>query len=182
MGRVSEINRLTWDDVDLNGRTITLYTRKKQGGDLTPRVIPLAETLYGILRRRYTSRDRSKPWVFWHDFTDKKGEAASGPFADRKRIMWTLCQKAGVRYLRFHALRHAGASMLEKLNVPISDIQKILGHENRLTTEIYLHSFENSQRQAMAIFEAGREKSTHKSIHTDKKGASELSLTPCFSW
>ena len=31
MGRVSEINRLTWDDVDLNGRTITLYTRKKQG-------------------------------------------------------------------------------------------------------------------------------------------------------
>ncbi len=68
--------------------------------------------------------------------------------------------------------------MLEKLNVPISDIQKILGHENRLTTEIYLHSFENSQRQAMAIFEAGREKSTHKSTHTDKKGASEISLTP----
>lgn len=30
MGRMSEINRLTWDDVDFARRFVTLYTRKKK--------------------------------------------------------------------------------------------------------------------------------------------------------
>jgi integrase len=32
MGRMSEINRLTWEDVDLVGKYVVLYTRKKKGG------------------------------------------------------------------------------------------------------------------------------------------------------
>ena len=31
LARMSEINRLKWEDVDLSRRTITLYTRKKKG-------------------------------------------------------------------------------------------------------------------------------------------------------
>jgi integrase len=37
MGRVGEINRLTWHDVDFENRQVALYTRKKKGGHLTPR-------------------------------------------------------------------------------------------------------------------------------------------------
>jgi integrase len=37
LGRMSEINRLTWEDVDFKQLTVTLYTRKKRGGNLTPR-------------------------------------------------------------------------------------------------------------------------------------------------
>jgi integrase len=32
MARVGEINRLTWDDVDFERRSVVLYTRKKRGG------------------------------------------------------------------------------------------------------------------------------------------------------
>ena len=32
MGRMSEINRLKWDVVDLIKRKVVLYTRKKRGG------------------------------------------------------------------------------------------------------------------------------------------------------
>ena len=32
MARVSEINRLCWDDVDFDARFIVLHTRKKKGG------------------------------------------------------------------------------------------------------------------------------------------------------
>ncbi len=55
--------------------------------------------------------------------------------------MKTLCKKADVPYFRFHALRHAGASLMDNAGAPTGTIQKILGHENRKTTEIYLHSF-----------------------------------------
>jgi len=160
MARVSEVNRLTWDDVDLESRAVVLYTRKKKGGHLTPRKIPMTSKLFEILSRRYSTRDATKPWVFWHTYTSSKtGKTEVGPFQDRKKFMRTLCEKAGVRYFRFHALRHSGASIMDSLNVPISSIQRILGHENRLTTEIYLHGIGDSERRAMDIFESARGKS-----------------------
>ena len=166
MGRVSEINRLLWEDVNLSGRYIVLYTRKKRGGHLTPRKIPLTGKLYEVLKSRYEKRDPDKPWVFWHRYWSKKaGKYLIGPYRDRKKFMKTLCEKAGVRYFRFHPLRHSGASIMDGNNVPIGAIQRLLGHENRKTTEIYLHSIGEMERDAMAVFERDREKS-HTNPHT----------------
>lgn len=154
MGRMGEINRLTWADVNLKERYVVLYTRKKKGGHLTPRKVPMTQRLYEVLSRRHENRDPHKPWVFWHRYWDqKKKEWAEGPYEDRKKIMKSLCQKAGVPYFRFHALRHLGASILDKNNVNLGTIQRILGHENRTTTEIYLHSIGEAEREAMRIYE-----------------------------
>jgi hypothetical protein len=60
------------------------------------------------------------------------------------------------------ALRHSGASLLENNNVPVGVIQKVPGHENRSTTEIYLHNLGTSDREAMAL----REQSSRKKSHT----------------
>ena len=65
-----------------------------------------------------------------------------------------------------HPIRHAGASTLDYHNVPMGSIQRILGHENRTTTEIYLHSIAESEREAMNVFEQAREKS-HTKSHTE---------------
>jgi integrase len=154
MARMSEVNRLTWNDVDLNSRNVILYTRKKRGGHLTPRKVPMTKRLFSILARRHQERDLQKPWVFWHTFTSSKDrKKREGPFKERKRIMRTLCKQAGVPYFRFHALRHSGASLLERKNVPITTIQRILGHENRTTTEGYLHSISETEREAIATLE-----------------------------
>lgn len=64
-----------------------------------------------------------------------------------------LCRRAGVRRFGFHALRHFGALVLERANVPIGTTQRILGHDSRTTTEIYLHSIGDAEREAMAVFE-----------------------------
>ncbi len=169
MGRVSEINRLTWPDVNFDQRYVVLFTRKKKGGHLTPRKVPMTQRLFGVLSCRYSHRDKSKPWVFWHRHWDrKKKEWVEGPYKERKTVMKSLCKRAGVKYFRYHPLRHLGASMLDGANVNLGSIQRILGHENRSTTEIYLHSIGESEREAMRIFEWVSENS-HTESHTDTK-------------
>jgi integrase len=166
MARVGEINRLLWEDVDLERRFIILYTRKKKGGHLTPRKVPMTQKLYDVLLHRYENRNPDKPWVFWHRYWSRKANKfCEGPFGDRKKLMNRLCEKAGVRYFRFHPIRHSGASIMDVNNVPLGAIQRILGHENRKTTELYLHSIGDLERDAINTFERVREKS-HTKSHT----------------
>ena len=170
MGRVGEINRLKWSDVDFNDRYVVLYTRKKKGGHLTPRKIPMTAKLYHVLLRRYKNRDKTKQWVFWHRYWDRKEKVwMEKPYQDRKGIMRSLCKKANVKYFRFHALRHAGASLMDNSGVNTGSIQRILGHENRRTTDIYLHSIGDAERDAMDVFEQANqdfEEKSHTNPHT----------------
>ncbi|HDR16802.1 MAG TPA: site-specific integrase, partial [Desulfobacteraceae bacterium] len=153
-GRVSEINSLTWDDVNFHRRLVTLWTRKRKGGHREPREVPMIGKLYEILNLRDQARDDDMPWVFWHLYRSRKtGNWVKGPYKERKRLMSTLCRDAKVRYFRYHALRHLTASILDHIGIPIGTIQRILGHQNRRTTEIYLHSIGEAERQAMAKLE-----------------------------
>ena len=180
MGRVSEVNRLVWDDVNLEQRYVVLYTRKKRGGHLTPRKVPMTEKVFGILSRRFSERDKTRPWVFWHFYVSRDNdERKVGPFKDRREVLKNLCTRAGVRRFGFHALRHAGASLMDNCNVPLGAIQRILGHENRTTTEIYLHSINQSEIAAMAAYEQARGKSHSDSHSVNGKGLRPDDLTPC---
>ena len=178
LARVSEINRLTWDDVNLKSEHVVLYTRKKKGSHLTPRTVPMTDRLYKILSRRYSERDPGKPWVFWHTYwSSKTGKKCEGPYGRRKRLMSGLCKKAGVRCFQFHALRHSAASLMESRNIPIGSIQRILGHSSRMTTEIYLHQIAQADRHAIKVLEQADSGDflTHKS-HTG--GESSLTQSP----
>ena len=92
MGRISEINRLEWKDVNLNERYVILYTRKKKGGHLTPRKIPMTSKLYEVLSRQNSKRDLSKPWVFWHEYVSSKtGERCFWAIQRSEKIyVWSL--------------------------------------------------------------------------------------------
>jgi integrase len=149
-GRVGEINGLTWDDVNFDDCYVTLWTRKRKGGNREPRDVPMITKLQDILKYRYEKRNSEMPWVFWHTYWSRKhNKLIQGPYVDRKKIMKTLCTNAKVRYFRFHPFRHLTASILDDLGTPIGVIQRILGHQNRRTTEIYLHSVGEAEREAM---------------------------------
>ncbi len=154
LARVGEINRLTWTDVDFTGKYVVLYTRKKRGGHLTPRKVAMTTRLHTMLVKRFRQRDPSHPWVFWcRAWSRRAGQFVTGPYQYRQSLMGKLCGQAGVRPFAFHALRHFGASLLDQAKVPLGAIQRILGHESRTTTEIYLHALGEAEREAMEIFE-----------------------------
>lgn len=182
LARMSEVNNLLWEDVDFDRNTVTLYTRKKRGGHRKGRRIEMTKRLRSVLEYRFKARDKTKPWVFWHRYWSRNaGGWVEGPYVERKRIMRTLCEKAGVKYFRFHALRHCGASVLDQSKrVSIGTIQRILGHENRRTTERYLHTLSREESEAMEIFEeewAECEKFTHKFTHKKNQGPEPESKT-----
>lgn len=60
-----------------------------------------------------------------------------------KWFIWKLVHSASIevlgRDIRTHELRHARATELERMGVPIRDIKIYLGHSSLATTEIYLH-------------------------------------------
>lgn len=163
--RSREINNLQWKDIDFKNKTVTLYTRKKKYGTKTPRIIPLTTDLYKVLLNRNKKRKDSIPWVFWHKYYSRSHEKnIIGPYKDRKKFMKSLCKKAGVKYFRFHPFRHAGASFMESIGVPISNIQDILGHENRKTTEGYIHTVGNNMVEAIEKFEKARSKTNETTL------------------
>ena len=43
--RKGEIFRLRWEDISFNDMTITLYTRKRKGGNLEPDMVPMTYSL-----------------------------------------------------------------------------------------------------------------------------------------
>ena len=69
--RVREINRLTWEDIDFDRRTLRLWTRKKKHGDKTFRLIPMVQEVYRALKYVWDNRDPLSPYVFTNPKTGK---------------------------------------------------------------------------------------------------------------
>jgi len=96
-------------------------------------------------------------------------------FPVQKKIKYVPHKEDVLKYFRYHALKHCGASLLDNANVPIGSIQRFLGHENRQTTEIYLDAIGNSERERISVLDT-----EIKKIHTPtKKGHSIIIERPC---
>lgn len=142
MARINEIYSLTWGDIKFNDRTITLWTRKKRGGARTPRTLPMTDEVYYAL----STLDYRGEYVFTNEKTMDK-------FEDKKKLLIGLCKQAMIKRFTFHSIRHYGASQLAKKNVPLSDIQELLGHDNVTTTAIYIQSLIGSTSKSIHLLE-----------------------------
>jgi len=140
LGRVRSVNRLRWEDV--RDDYLVLYTRKAKNSDLKEIRIPMNAVLREVLLKIPHVSD----YVFPNPATGK-------PYDYRDKFLPNLCRDAGVRPFMYHALRHFGASKLDSLGVPLSDIQHILGHERATTTDHYLQSLRGSVKEAMKKLE-----------------------------
>ena len=144
VARKSEIFGLTWEDIDFEDRIVRLWTRKRRGGNLEARYIPISRPLEAILKRLHASKHKGVSYLFTSPRTGTR-------FAHLCSVMPRLCAKAGVKPFGFHAFRHYGPSYLKRKNVDTKTIQTLLGHKSLRTTEIYLHSLPESVRDGAEV-------------------------------
>jgi len=143
--RISEILNLQWQHVDLERRQITIPSSSSKTN--RKRVIPINDTLIRELKRVNSSGEGH---VFLYLDT-KTGK--NRPVKSIKKAFNRACERAGIKELRFHDLRHTAASRLIDRGADPVAVQYILGHANLKTTEIYLHS--NLQQMRKAIDRLG---------------------------
>jgi len=134
--RRGEILCLTWDRVDLKGRTLRLEGRHTKSGQ--PRRIPLPDELVKILMAQ-PSRLQSAGDPETHVFTFR-----GKPIKSARKGVTLACQRAGITYGQratrgfvFHDLRHSYVTHARKSGMSESVIMSIVGHRGRSMFDRY---------------------------------------------
>lgn len=122
--RVSEVINLKIEDID--SKRMIINIRQAKGNK--DRVVPLSKIVLDLLRDYYNEY-RPKEYLFNGQFTNQYSS--------------TSCNQLVKKYLgeeyHFHTLRHSSFTSMLELGVDLRLIQKIAGHNNVKTTEIYTH-------------------------------------------
>lgn len=138
--RLGELLALRWADVNLAERRLVVHRAISRGIEgptksWQARFIPLADGAAQALTRLqarvdFTSADD-------YVFCSRLGRPLEGAVL-RRRFKRTA-KAAGLRVLRFHALRHGAGSLVAR-QADARWIQGFLGHSKLSTTERYLHA------------------------------------------
>jgi integrase len=138
--RLGELIALRWEDVDLDTRRMVVHRAVSAGVEgptksWQARFLPIADPAAEALERLqtrvdYTSRED-------YIFCSRLGRRLD-PSAVRRRFK-AARDAAGLRPLRFHALRHAAGSLIAR-HADARFVQEFLGHSRITTTERYMHA------------------------------------------
>ena len=144
LARIGEIRDCTWDDVDFENGTITLWTAKRAMGEKEGDAIEMTETLKAMLKRRRKEIPDST-----HVF-EKYGRKLHPRAWDL--IMPRLCKKAKIKPFGMHGIRHHVASLLA-YRLSLIQVSKILRHKRITTTDIYLRSLVKIETKGIKVLD-----------------------------
>jgi len=147
--RQGELAALRWKDVDLNaGRIIVRqnFVRGRLGTPKSgkPREIPLGNDLLVALKGHRHLRG---------ELVFSSSEGAILRPDQCKHPLWRSCQRAGLRKIGWHALRHSFASHLVMKGVPLVAVQQLLGHSTIQMTMRYAHLGPEVTRDAVRVLD-----------------------------
>jgi len=142
--RFGEALGLAWKHIDFdNGAIIISRSAYWLNGNLqTPkseasrRAVPLLPTLADVLKGYYEYQGRPRPdyLLFSYD-----GEMPFDQSDTRKRFNSYL-EKAGLRHVQIHSLRHSFATILLAAGGSVKAVQRALGHASAaMTLDVYSH-------------------------------------------
>jgi len=127
--RISELINLRISDIDSDMMLINI----RSGKGMKDRVTLLSEELL-VLIRKYYKKYHPKVWLF-----ESSDKIKYSPQAVRKKFHQAF-DKTGIdKKATVHTLRHTFATHMLENGEDVRKIQKLLGHKNITTTEIYTH-------------------------------------------
>lgn len=146
--RQGELKGLQWSSIDWNNCSVAVrhsrsdYTRSLGSPKSNrERHLPLDIDLFEVLSARRSDTG--------YVFLDGLGQ----PF-DHKRLSLALskvCRRAGLRNIKWHALRHTFATQLAMNGTPLHIVQALLGHATIATTMRYAHVAPSALRTAIEL-------------------------------
>ncbi|WP_409174825.1 tyrosine-type recombinase/integrase [Brevibacillus fortis] len=164
--RQGEILGLRWKDIDEDNRTISIVqTLSHDGKELSAgaktdsgnRQISIDENTLGkILKLKHRTKVETvanRP--LYNDLGLVICTSVGTPLSPRNlnRSFDSIIQKAGIRKIRFHDMRHTHASLLLKQGVNPKIVSERLGHANvRITLDTYSHLLPNLQKDTADEF------------------------------
>ena len=147
--RLGEALGLQWGDIDfrgkfieirrawVNGRLTTTKTGKTRRVDATPLLLATLKSL-NQRRKEQTLKNgwgEVPEWVF----VNQDGKPLD-PGNVRGRVHYKACEKAKLRRVRIHDLRHSYATIRISAGHNIADVSRQLGHASiKITVDTYYH-------------------------------------------
>jgi len=162
--RQSEILNLSWENVDLFRKTLTILEQKNRGKD----TLPLNSQVLDILKARHKVRSIKSSRVFFNN----EGETRDA--SNLRRAFNIALKKAGIQKCRFHDLRHTFATRLVQSGIDLYKVQKLLRHKSPIMTQRYAHHYPESLRDGVETLD----KNYHIFITEQRKGATANAVTP----
>ena len=140
--RVSEACSLTVDNIDWSTDTPSLRFADKRGKE---RIVPMNPEVQDVLREWLESRRFSdSEYVFCN--------LRNGQRLSRKTVwaaLKTCAQRAGIRHVHPHMLRHTFGTDLADRDVPVERIKDLMGHASIETASIYISVSEEQKRRSV---------------------------------
>ncbi len=164
--RQSEILGLRWADIDDHRRALAVkrslhrigptYVFMEPKTKRSARSIDIPDPIWALLQgqrdRQCSEQQRaSERWTGaeWGDliFTTPTGDPIQGRVVTR--MLQGILHSAGLPPMRFHDLRHAAATLMLALGIPLLEVSRALGHSQTSTTlDIYSHALPEMRSDA----------------------------------
>jgi integrase len=148
--RWGELCELQWGDVDLKAGRLVVRRAfacghvgpPKSGKD---REVPLSpQTVAALTQHRHLRGDLV--------FCRPDGRRLA--YHPTDEVLKRICKRAGLRRVRWHALRHTFASHLVMRGRSLKEVQELLGHSTIEMTMRYAHLSPGMKRDAVAILDS----------------------------
>jgi integrase len=144
--RKGEILSRRWEEVRLDDAVPHLYVPRSKNG--RPKKLPLADEAIRALKALPSYR--TNEYVFPADKSNIRFKGKQAHRWDMRKPFQAACDRAGVKNMRIHDLRHMATSILFLEGIPDAIIRKMTGHRSR-ELERYEHLSPLLKRQTVEL-------------------------------
>ncbi len=137
--RRQEAAKLSWSQVDLDAKTLTIHDTKNH----ETHTLPLSDYLFDLLIKRY--QNKTNDYVF-------SGTGAGGFIVEPKRQIKKIIDTSGISFT-IHDLRRTFITIAESLDIPAYALKRLLNHKmtSDVTSGYIIHDAERLRKPMQLI-------------------------------